>query len=169
MQVDFPIEQQIDKMICDYANLVAIIKEIGAPAGSSELMCAKLNEVRQLKRYRGGDLFKIQKIIESFLNESGYESLSDKVSLHVTDVTNNRLYIEVRPINLCMHALYSLTGDRVLLEVAAYGEDKHGVWGGMYLIGPRIFPFSSAKVGNRLCSPTRSAFLISGEQSVIEK
>jgi len=169
VQVDFPIEQQIDKMICDYANLVAIIKEIGDPAGSSELMCAKLNEVRQLKRYRGGDLFKIQKIIESFLNESGYESLSDKVSLHVTDVTNNRLYIEVRPINLCMHALYSLTGDRVLLEVAAYGEDKHGVWGGMYLIGPRIFPFSSAKVGNRLCSPTRSAFLISGEQSVIEK
>ena len=106
MQVDFPIEQQIDKMISDYANLVSIIKEIGDPAGGSELMCAKLNEVRQLKRYRGGDLCKIPKILESFLNESGYESPSEKISLQVTDVTDNRLYIEVRPINLCIHALY---------------------------------------------------------------
>lgn len=145
MQVDFPIEQQIDKMIFDYANLVAIIKEIGDPAGSSELMCAKLNEVRQLKLFRGSDLLKIPKILEEFLNGSGYESPSEKVYLQITDVTDNRLYIEVKPVNLCIHALYSLTGDRVLLEVAAYGEDMHGVWGGMYLIGTRKFPFKSFK------------------------
>ena len=145
VKVDFSIEQQIDNMISDYTKFVEIIKGIGDPAGSSELMNAKLKEVRQLKQYRGGDLYKIPIILESFLNESGYESPSDKVSLQVTDVTNNRLYIEVRPINLRIHALYSLTGDRVLLEVAAYGEDKYGVWGGMYLIGSRMFPFRSAK------------------------
>lgn len=141
VQIDFQIVSQIDKMISDYTNLVAILKDIGDPAGSSELMNAKLREIRRLKAYRGADLSKIPKILESFVNEAGYESSSAKVELVVTDVTADRLYIEASPVNMIMHILYTLKDDRIISEVAAYGEDKHGTWGGMYLIGLRVFPF----------------------------
>ncbi len=141
IDITFPIEQQIDDLIYKYEQLVDFVKEAGDPVCCSQLMKAKLYELKQLKRYRGSDLFKITKILESFLNHAGYDSSDKEVVLCISDVTDCRLYVESISRKLLIHMLYNLKEDRILDEVVAYGQDRSGAWGWMYMIGSHIRPF----------------------------